>query len=407
VEISLIERGLGWLEKLPKVKWVALITGILVIATIARFESYPRVSDDYTYYIGHWIRIIQNEGIQAWNSARYANYSPTIIYLLWFGSHVASILPVDDQGLATLKIAAALVDLLLGFAMFTLAKALGASPRRAWIAVALWSLTPSLLLNAAWWGQFDAGYAAFLLLSTAALFRRRLDLSISLFAFAFFWKAQALFTLPAFAAFWLADFLALSSSEKKRITLRGFLGILGAYLITILPAATQGMSWDAVFRIYLGQPEAFRKLSMNAPNIWALFPDLTYEEWVLPGLIGGAVVAAAIFVRAFLWARRSSATERATWILLSALAIPFILPKMHDRYFFVAEALTIPIAILDRDRQGITFWFGLQVLALATYGTYLFAWPKPSWPILVMTLGAIVFVVAHGLLAPKRPTPSS
>jgi Gpi18-like mannosyltransferase len=395
------------MEKMSFRAWLALLASVLSIGVVARIASYAKVSDDYIYYIGHWIRIIQNEGIQSWNSFGYSNYSPAIIYLLWFGSKVASILNFDDQGLATLKIAAALPDVFLGWAVYTLASSLGASRRRAWMVVALWSITPTLLLNAAWWGQFDAGYAAFLLLSVSALFRRRLDRSVGFFAFAFFWKVQALFSLPAIAAFWLADFLALSAVERKRTLLRGLAFVFGAYVVVMLPAITQGMPWNGIFRVYLSQPETFRRLSMNAPNLWALFPDLSYETWVLPGIGIGGVAALAIFSGAFLRGRFAEPTGRAAWIFLSALAIPYFLPKMHDRYFFVAEAFTVIVATLDRSRQGIAYWLGLQVISIAAYGTYLFAWPKPSWPILVITLGAIAFVVAYELLVPKATTPSS
>ncbi|MEO0665007.1 MAG: hypothetical protein AAFY97_04655, partial [Pseudomonadota bacterium] len=52
----------------------------------------------------------------------------------------------------------------------------------------------------------------------------------------------------------------------------------------------------------------------------------------------------------------------------SALAMPFLLPKMHDRYFFMGEVLLLMLALTDR-----RFWPAAllaQVSAVFIYAIY-------------------------------------
>jgi Gpi18-like mannosyltransferase len=402
-----VHRWLEWLERRPGTAFWGHVAAFAVLALAVRIYGFPWASDDFRYFFGHWIDIILREGVQSWNSERYANYSPPIIYLLWASSHLISVFPPSEPALATIKVATFLGEVLLGFSAFSLARALGASKRWATLAVVFLFLVPTIALNASWWGQFDATYAAFILFSAAALFRKKIDASVGFFAAALCFKVQALFVLPAFAAFWLRDFLSLTASERKRVALRAIAFAVAAYAAAIFPAMTQGMAWDGIFRIYRGQPEAFRQLSMNAPNLWALFNDLDYETWVVPAICIGALGAVGIF---FFAARKSAAprpSDRLAWILFSAIAIPFLLPKMHDRYFFLAETLALLLAVMDRSRNGIVFLVGLEAVLIGPYGTYLFAWPKPPWVILVGTIAALAFVVAQSLLPTTAVTPSS
>jgi Gpi18-like mannosyltransferase len=405
--IPTFHRWLGWIEQRPLRHFIILVAAFATLSLAIRIYGFPWASDDFRYFFKHWIEIILREGTDSWNSERYANYSPPIIYLLWFASHLVSVFSPDEPALATIKLATSLGEVLLGISAFVLARSLGSSKRGASLAVVFLALVPTIALNASWWGQFDATYTAFVFFSAAALFRGRIDTSVGFFAAALCFKVQALFVLPAFAAFWLRDFLALGSDEKKRVGFRSVSFAIAAYAAAILPAMTEGMVWNGIFRIYRGQPDAFRQLSMNAPNLWALFADLDYETWLVPAISVGILGAVGIF----LFAGRKSAvmrpTDRLAWLLFSAIAIPFLLPKMHDRYFFVAESLALLVAITDRSRNGIAFLVGLEAILIGPYGTYLFAWPKPPWVILVGTLGALAFVVAQSLRPASGATPSS
>ena len=53
----------------------------------------------------------------------------------------------------------------------------------------------------------------------------------------------------------------------------------------------------------------------------------------------------------------------------ATLVIPLLLPEMHERYFYLAEVLTVLAAFVDR-------WFiavaaGIQIASISTYLSYL------------------------------------
>jgi Gpi18-like mannosyltransferase len=81
--------------------------------------------------------------------------------------------------------------------------------------------------------------------------------------------------------------------------------------------------------------------------------------------------------------------------LLSAIAVPFLLPRMHERYFFLADVLALALALSLRTRLAITAAVGIQVASLASLFSYfsLFFYPRP-FPTLVGSLFAAAALIA-------------
>jgi hypothetical protein len=57
-------------------------------------------------------------------------------------------------------------------------------------------------------------------------------------------------------------------------------------------------------------------------------------------------------------------------LLLFSLLVPFLLPRMHERYFFIAECLAIVYVFYYRKHWWIPVL--LQVVAINTYYQYLY-----------------------------------
>ena len=77
-----------------------------------------------------------------------------------------------------------------------------------------------------------------------------------------------------------------------------------------------------------------------------------------------------------------------------ALIVPFLLPKMHERFFFLADVLAFLLAWVARDGRSMVVVLlveGASVLALAGL---LFAWPLAPVLGAVMVAGAMVLTVA-------------
>ena len=133
-----------------------------------------------------------------------------------------------------------------------------------------------------------------------------------------------------------------------KIKLKNFLVFPLTYLILILPAVLMGRPFKDAFLLYYYQADTVGAgLNYNSPSLFAFVSGGVNTA----ALSAVAVAAAFLFVLLiFLWAwkRRSSLNDEALLgiALLFAVGIPFLLPHMHDRYFFMADVLTLLPAVL-------------------------------------------------------------
>ena len=96
----------------------------------------------------------------------------------------------------------------------------------------------------------------------------------------------------------------------------------------------------------MDQADTFQRLTMNAANIWVLASGAPYAIGVAVGLglaAAGGLALSVLIVR--------SKREGPEFILLAACAslmlMPYLLPKMHDRYFYAFELASIALAGLN------------------------------------------------------------
>ncbi|MEW6402361.1 MAG: hypothetical protein AB1649_11210, partial [Chloroflexota bacterium] len=91
----------------------------------------------------------------------------------------------------------------------------------------------------------------------------------------------------------------------------------------------------------------FQELAKNAPNLYIFVPNVYYSTALKLGLLlfTGTMVCWA-------WANwRTKILLTQGKILLIALTalvlVPFLLPKMHERYFYPADVFSYAVAILN------------------------------------------------------------
>jgi hypothetical protein len=108
--------------------------------------------------------------------------------------------------------------------------------------------------------------------------------------------------------------------------------------------------------------------------------------WIGIAAAAGASIAIAVLTA------RSVRNRRAMLLLalLSAIALPFLLPKMLERYFFLADILSLAVAISFRTRRAMLIAAAVQIASLLTLVTYLYFY---LWPYLTL-LGAIISTAA-------------
>jgi Gpi18-like mannosyltransferase len=233
-------------------------------------------------------------------------------------------------------------------------------------------LLPTVWLNSADWGQCDSMYAAFAALSLGAVVRNRRAAAVVLAAVAFSVKLQTVFFLP----------LGLVLLLRKRLRLRDLVWFPVTYLAMIAPALCFGRPFLPTLMIYANQTQSYSSqgLQWNAPSVFALFPrGFPVETGILIGLIAAGSFVAGL--TAWLWRSSSPLSNDRIYAAAAAfcVAVPFLLPSMHDRYFFLADALTLGLAFIAGSRPAVLR--GLITAACVQMGSYTayFAYLNRRW----------------------------
>ena len=290
-------------------------------------------SRDMRFFLEPWFATIVQKGFPAM-AGDYANYSPPYLYLLGVASAFHTLAPP----IVLIKAVSMLFNLLAAVLAGLIVLEATASRQKAFICAGLFPLIPTVAINAAWWGQCDVIYATFLLAAFLASLKRMPLKVILLFSIAFAFKAQAIFFAP----------YLLYLLMKKELPWRYLALVPLVYAAMMAPAWLAGRPAQELAGIYVGQGSYYRVLAANAPNPWAFVEKyhlLPYRPAVLAGLALAAAANLGLVWKA-LHARQDAAETRLLLLASTTLASPYLLPKMHDRYFFLADLFTILLAVV-------------------------------------------------------------
>jgi Gpi18-like mannosyltransferase len=326
-----------------------------------------------------WLQALQERGAGGL-SGEFSNYTPPYIYLLYL-----------VKGLEPLVGPVALVKLLnvpfvAGIALTSgaiVSRATG-DRSRGLVAAGVLCVTPTVLVNAFAWGQSDSVYACFLLVSLLCACTHRPLVAAIMFGVAFSFKFQSIFLLPFLLYLW-------GSGQMRLRHLAVIPLIYGALMI---PAALAGRPWAQLLTIYYEQARGFGELSLFAPNPWWFA-----QRWhLLPargGAYAGIVVGAVVGLAIALTALKLKESPRNSLIVatLSAAAMPYVLPRMHDRYFFVADLLSLALAFVCPRYWLATVLF--QIGSLTSYLAYFgLLMDAPAFAVLPITAGLLLLLMA-------------
>lgn len=328
------------------------------LAFLLRVLCLDYASYDYRDFLAQWASYFREHGGLAAIQDPVGNYNAPYLYFM----ALISYLPFPD--LYAIKLFSVLFDVLLAWGGLRLAKVLlpgrEAPPLTAFF---LLLLLPTVVLNGAFWGQCDAIYGAFVLHALACALDKRPGWSVSLLAVAFSFKLQTVFLIPLWCVLWYGG----------RVKFRHLCLFPPVYVLTILPAFLLGKPLGDILGVYWGQTYAYTdKLMYNAPSVFALVPyyaQVDVHFWSRVGIAAAFLLVLAVL--AFLFFHRSTLSG---WKILAAgvvmaIGVPYLLPYMHERYFFLADCLTLVWFCVDKRRFPV---FLLTALAsLSSYCVYL------------------------------------
>lgn len=316
--------------------WMIVVLGLLALAV--RAVGFNTVTSDYTLFLKPWYDFIAQTGVPQAFAANFSNYTPPYLYLL-----AAATLVPGIPALWAVKLISVVFDLVAAAAVYKIARRLYPAGDLPWLGAAIFLFTPAVFIESGAWGQCDIIFTAFLLWSLYALLQKQYPGAVLWFSAAFAFKLQAVFFAPVLLLFVL----------RKQIRPAWLLAPAGVYLLAVLPAWLMGRPLGDLLTIYLNQSESYQFLSINGPNPYIFINAAPISPLLFDWIVRIGVLVAGLAVLAYLWlcwTRQDGADPQETVLdaAFLTLILPFLLPKMHERYIFTACVLITVLMILDR-----------------------------------------------------------
>lgn len=336
------------------------------------------VSVDYQQTLAPWIEFFRDNGGFAAIREPIGSYPTPILYLM----AIFSMLPLPTLYLA--KLCTVLFDLLLAWGGMRIVRVFRPQSRMPEAAFLALFLLPTVVLNGALWTQNESIFASLIFLSLASILENHPRRSLLFAALAFSFQPQAAYVLPVLVVVWF----------MLRIRLSHVLIFPLTCLAIALPALLMGKPVGDILGIAIRQmKEDFSSLSLNAPNLFALFPKSAggHIAFTLLGILLALAAAAGILLLCFRLRRRLRDQELIPLALLFSLTFPFLLPHVHERYFFLACALAVVSACLEIRRLPLAALIQLAVLG----GYYASLMGRTIFP---MPLGTLMILISLFLL---------
>jgi Gpi18-like mannosyltransferase len=335
----------------------AMAAAAILLSAAARWIGLGFQSRDYSLYLSVWYAHFVTDG--RWHglgnmTETFASYPPlymTALSLLTW---------VPAKPLYAVKCLSMTFDYLGAFLVWKILGSLGVSRERSAAAGLVVLFCPTVVLNSSVWAQCDMMYTVCFLWfflswreARAASCMLALGLAISL-------KPQAVFIAPSVAGLLAA----------RKLSWRRWWMAPAAYLVCGIPEALAGRPWRDVFFHWLRVRNA-QGFPLNAPN-WYQWVGDSHASWLgALGVIGAALATVAVVAR--MASKRDALDDPRTFLpvfLLSITLPPFLLPGMHERYFFSADVFSIIYSCLIP--RGWIVALGFQLASGLSYLPFLF-----------------------------------
>jgi len=347
------------------------LCALCALAMLARVSFIERSSGDYDIYLADWMSRLAAGSFSEGMRANIGEYNVLYQYILFI------ITRLNVPALYAVKAVSFIGDAFLAGAAVKLA-----GKNRGVPAFAAALLLPTLVLNGGMFAQCDSLYAACALWALALCLDEKPVPAAACFALSLSFKLQSAFILPMVIVLWAG----------RRLRVREALVFLLTLLAVMLPALLGGKSMGSILSIYTAQTGLYTGLTYNAPSFFGLMNTTGLDVYAY-GNFGMALAlgaCAAIVVHGVRKAEQMEDGEILRLALELVLLVVFLLPRMHERYFYLATPLSIVLAC-RRGGKMIPAAALIEAAALICY------WEMAPLPLAsALMLSAIVLVLMGG-----------
>jgi Gpi18-like mannosyltransferase len=261
------------------------------------------------------------------------------VYFFWIFGLISKGLGVFGSALFTyvMKLPANIFDLATAFLIFAFVrKRLNLTP--ALLAAGLYAFNPAVVFNAAVWGQFDAMYTFFLVLSLFLVFDSKPKWAVVAYMLGILTKPQSIALAPLF-------FFLIGRKADLKGVLTSILVAAATVFAVIIPFEwTNGNPVAFLSSLYFGAYGGYPYTSMNAFNVWG-FGGMWVPDTQVTFLLGWLMFASvSVFTLYFAHKRLGRlGTNKELVVIFAAFVLFFAFfmfpTRIHERYLFPAMAM--------------------------------------------------------------------
>ncbi len=302
---------------------MVLAVSLLVRVLLFPLKGYSIDTNDFI----SWFGTAASQGIRPFYSVvTFADYPPFNVYIFWFFGSIAN---ATGIGIANIvKWVPNIFDLATAGLIFYFVRKQSTS-KLAFTSTALYAFNPAVIFNTAIWGQYDAIYTFFLVVSLMLALKSKPKLSAATFALAILTKPQGIALAP------LLIYLIFRKNGIKNLLIS--VGVFASTVFVVILPFEWSNPVTFLSKIYFGAYNGYQYTSINAFNLWGIFglwqPDggLNILGWVMFGVF--AVFAVYVLHKRF----NVSDEWLAVFVAFMLFFAFFMLPtRIHERYLFPA-----------------------------------------------------------------------
>ena len=333
------------LRSIPVAEWV-LLAALLLIAVATRYVGRDYVTGDMQIFFD-WYAHLRANGLDS----AVGNYNAPFLYLLMLAGWLPGELLYD------LKAIFVLFDVVLAWFVFRIVGLRHGGWRVPAAAALITAFLPTVVVNASMYGQCDSIWASFAVGALYFFLRDRPWLAVTFCALAYAVKPLGIFIFPLLALLLLAG----------RVPWRTLIALPLVYVAVDVPIMLLGRDPVEVLTLYFHQLDDPARLTRGGPTAFQFFDVRVgaLEMASLGTLLAGAAVLGICWV---LIATRTDLTPTriVTAAACFAIVVPFLQPRMHERYFYLADVLTLLLAFHVPRR-----WYLPVIVQVSSFLSYL------------------------------------
>ena len=327
----------------------AILIYLLIFGLKLLFALLPAHLSDMQIYIG-WSRIAYKNGVQNfYNGNVWTDYLPGTIYLLTFMYAIYTALLTVWPWVSVeflFKLLPIIADMLAVWVLYLtieqlLRVSIDSKGKRELLAVVgagVYALAPFTTINAAIWGQMDALFTLFLILTFYFFVRQNLYFATIFYATSLIIKPHGLFLAIPIVMFFIL---------QKKYLLLARLVVYTALAIFALTYPAYGFNFvGGMYGSINNNLEAYAYNSLNIYNFWGMFGFYLDSDMPIIGPLNINMLGYILTLVAYsfgLWSmyvfRKVLGVKHGLVILAYYLgyfdfASIMFLPKMHERYYY-------------------------------------------------------------------------